>query len=88
MMNFRQTCAKELNRLNQMKYRQKNVDTFSRVQKFLAEKLGVATYEIQLNSNIVEDLGADSLDFVELIVAFEDEFKIENRLVCGRRIYH
>ena len=63
-----------------------NADTFSRVQKILAEQLGIATYEVQLNSNIVDDLGADSLDFVELIMAFEDEFKIEISDVQAEKI--
>ena len=41
-----------------------------------AEKLGKKKEQISLNSNLVEDLGADSLDIVELIMAFEDEFGV------------
>lgn len=42
----------------------------------VAEKLGKKAEEIKLTSRLVEDLGADSLDVVELIMAFEDEFGI------------
>ena len=42
----------------------------------VAEKLGKKDEEISLTSRLVEDLGADSLDVVELIMAFEDEFGV------------
>lgn len=42
----------------------------------IAEKLNKKVADINLNSRLVEDLGADSLDVVELIMAFEDEFGI------------
>jgi len=42
----------------------------------VAEKLGKSKEEIKLTSRLVEDLGADSLDVVELIMAFEDEFGV------------
>ncbi len=42
----------------------------------IAEKLNKKVADINLNSRLVEDLGADSLDIVELIMAFEDEFGI------------
>lgn len=42
----------------------------------IAEKLGKKADEIKLESRLIEDLGADSLDIVELIMAFEDEFNI------------
>lgn len=42
----------------------------------IAEKLGKKKEQISLNSKLVEDLGADSLDIVELIMAFEDEFGV------------
>jgi acyl carrier protein len=42
----------------------------------VAEKLGKKPEEIKSTSRLVEDLGADSLDVVELIMAFEDEFGI------------
>jgi acyl carrier protein len=45
-----------------------------RVKKVAADKLGVEESEIKLESSFVEDLGADSLDLVELIMALEEEF--------------
>ena len=44
---------------------------FERLQKILAED------DITLNSDIVDDLGADSLDLVDLVMSIEDEFEIE-----------
>ncbi|MAJ79718.1 MAG: acyl carrier protein [Porticoccaceae bacterium] len=48
-----------------------------RVIKMVAEQLGVKEEEIQVSSSFVEDLGADSLDTVELIMALEEEFDAE-----------
>ena len=48
-----------------------------RVKKIVAEQLGVNEYDIASNSSFVEDLGADSLDTVELIMALEEEFETE-----------
>ena len=48
-----------------------------RVKKIVAEHLGVAEAEIKNESSFVNDLGADSLDTVELEMALEDEFGIE-----------
>jgi len=48
-----------------------------RVKKIVAEQLGVAEAEIKNESSFVNDLGADSLDTVELVMALEDEFGIE-----------
>ncbi len=50
---------------------------FDSVKKIIEEQLGVDESEIRLNSAFVEDLGADSLDVVELIMAFESEFDME-----------
>ena len=47
------------------------------VKKIVAQQLGVAEDEIKLESSFVDDLGADSLDTVELVMALEDEFEIE-----------
>ena len=52
-------------------------DIEQRVKKIVAEQLGVAEDEIKLESSFVDDLGADSLDMVELIMAIEEEFEIE-----------
>ncbi|HLB01718.1 MAG TPA: acyl carrier protein [Nitrospiria bacterium] len=48
-----------------------------RVKKIVAEQLGVEEEDINPESSFVEDLGADSLDTVELVMAFEEEFGIE-----------
>jgi acyl carrier protein len=48
-----------------------------RVKKIVAEQLGVAEAEIKSEASIVNDLGADSLDTVELVMALEDEFGME-----------
>ena len=48
-----------------------------RVKKIVAEQLGVAETEIKSESSFVDDLGADSLDTVELVMALEEEFETE-----------
>ncbi|MET2550022.1 acyl carrier protein [Ralstonia pseudosolanacearum] len=48
-----------------------------RVKKIFAEQLGVAEADIKNESSFVNDLGADSLDTVELVMALEDEFGME-----------
>ena len=48
-----------------------------RVKKIVAEQLGVFAGDIKPESNFVDDLGADSLDTVELVMALEDEFELE-----------
>ncbi|MDA9660864.1 acyl carrier protein [Gammaproteobacteria bacterium] len=48
-----------------------------RVQKIVCEQLGVSSEEVKLEASFIDDLGADSLDTVELVMAFEEEFEIE-----------
>ncbi len=48
-----------------------------KVKEILSEQLGIDESEISLDSNIGEDLGADSLDVVDLIMTIEDEYGIE-----------
>ena len=48
-----------------------------RVKKIVAEQLGVNEAEIKNESSLLDDLGADSLDMVELVMALEDEFETE-----------
>ena len=48
-----------------------------RVKKIITEQLGVDEEDVTPEANFVEDLGADSLDTVELVMAFEEEFGIE-----------
>jgi acyl carrier protein len=52
-------------------------DREAKVKEIIAEKLGVSDDKITPQASFVDDLGADSLDQVELIMAFEDEFDIE-----------
>lgn len=49
---------------------------FKKVQKALASQFEIDEDQITMDTNIVDDLGADSLDVVELIMALEDEFGI------------
>ena len=49
---------------------------FEKVQKALAEQFEVRPDTITLDTNLVDDLGADSLDVVELIMSIEDEFGV------------
>jgi acyl carrier protein len=49
----------------------------SKVKQIIAEKLGVSEDKITPQASFVDDLGADSLDQVELIMAFEDAFDVE-----------
>ena len=48
-----------------------------RIKRVVAEQLGVNESDVKNDSNIIHDLGADSLDRVELIMAIEDEFALE-----------
>ena len=49
----------------------------SRVTDLIVEQLGVSREEAVLNASFIDDLGADSLDIVELVMAMEEEFDIE-----------
>jgi acyl carrier protein len=48
-----------------------------RVKEIICEQLGVEEDEVTSNAKFIEDLGADSLDTVELVMAFEEEFDLE-----------
>jgi acyl carrier protein len=48
-----------------------------RVKKIIVEQLGVEENDVAPQAKFIEDLGADSLDTVELVMAFEEEFDIE-----------
>ena len=54
---------------------------FERIKKIVIEQLGVEEAEVVPSANFVDDLGADSLDLVELIMALEEEFsKPDNKM--------
>lgn len=50
---------------------------FEKVKGIIADQLGVDENEVTMESSFIDDLGADSLDIVELIMALEEEFDIE-----------
>ena len=52
-------------------------DTADRVQKIVVEHLGVEADKVTQEASFIDDLGADSLDIVELVMAFEEEFGVE-----------
>ena len=53
------------------------MSTFDKVKEVIVDKLGVEEDKIETSSSFVDDLGADSLDTVELIMQLEEEFGIE-----------
>jgi len=52
-------------------------ETADRVKKIVVEHLGVETDKVTEEASFIDDLGADSLDIVELVMAFEEEFGVE-----------
>ena len=52
-------------------------DNLTKIKEIIIDKLGMEENKITLNARFLEDLGADSLDTVELIMQFEEEFDIE-----------
>lgn len=52
-------------------------ETADRVKKIVVEHLGVDADKVTEESSFIDDLGADSLDIVELVMAFEEEFGVE-----------
>jgi acyl carrier protein len=52
-------------------------DIAARVKKIVAEHLGVEEAKVVPEASFIDDLGADSLDTVELVMAFEEEFNVE-----------
>ena len=48
-----------------------------KVRNIIADQLGVGEEEIKITSSFIDDLGADSLDIVELVMAMEEEFEVE-----------
>ena len=63
-----------------------------KVKAVIVEQLGVDEDQVTLDASFADDLGADSLDTVELIMAFEEEFGVEipdeiGRASCRERVY-
>ena len=53
------------------------MSTFDKVKDITVEQLSVDPEEVKMESSFIDDLGADSLDIVELIMAFEEEFGVD-----------
>lgn len=53
------------------------MSTENKVKKIIVDQLGVSEDEVTADASFVDDLGADSLDTVEMVMAFEEEFSIE-----------
>ena len=52
-------------------------EVFEKVKAIIVEQLGVAETSVEMDSSFIDDLGADSLDIVELVMALEEEFDLE-----------
>ena len=63
--------------INKTLYEEKMSNTSERVKKIVVEHLGIDESKVNDSSSFIDDLGADSLDTVELVMAFEEEFEIE-----------
>jgi acyl carrier protein len=53
------------------------MDVVAKVKEIIVQQLGVDADKVTLEASFVDDLGADSLDVVELVMAFEEEFEVE-----------
>lgn len=53
------------------------MDVFEKVKEIVVSQLGVDEDEVNLEASFVDDLGADSLDIVELVMAFEEAFELD-----------
>lgn len=53
------------------------MEVFDKIKQIIMEQLDTEEEKVIVNASFIDDLGADSLDIVELIMAFEDEFQVE-----------
>ena len=65
-----QITNKEVHKMN-------SEEVFEKVKKIIVNQLGVADTAVTLEASFIDDLGADSLDIVELVMALEEEFDME-----------
>ena len=74
-------CLDNLSNWTNNEYNKKRInvseDVSSKVKKIVADHLGIDESKVTEESSFIDDLGADSLDTVELVMAFEEEFEIE-----------
>jgi len=61
-------------------------DISTRVKKIVVEHLGVDEAKVTEGASFIDDLGADSLDTVELVMAFEEEFGCDNHAAAAEKI--
>jgi acyl carrier protein len=61
-------------------------ETAERVKKIVVEHLGVENEKVTEEASFIDDLGADSLDIVELVMAFEEEFGVEIPYYAAEKI--
>src|SRR6185369_14275330 len=74
------TCSVQSASLGQRKSKRRKrhmSETADRVKKIVVEHLGVEPDKVTEDASFIDDLGADSLDIVELVMAFEEEFGVE-----------
>jgi len=66
---------------------EKTMTTFDKIKEMIVDQLDVEADEVTMDASIQDDLGADSLDIVDLVMAVEDEFevKIEDDVVEGMK---
>lgn len=67
---------------------EKKAEIADKVTKIIVDQLGVSPDEVKMEASFVEDLGADSLDLTELIMAMEEEFEIEIADDDAQKIVH
>ena len=60
-------------------------EIFEKVKGIIVEQLGVAETAVTMEASFIDDLGADSLDIVELIMALEEEFDTEIQIVMQKK---
>lgn len=60
---------------------------YEKLRALIADQLGIAIDDINMDTHIINDLGADSLDLVELIMALEDEFNLVVTDEAARELY-
>lgn len=70
-------CLRLIKKYNSVEETDAMSDVFDRVKKIVIDNLSVEDDKISPEASFIDDLGADSLDLVELVMAFEEEFDIE-----------
>jgi acyl carrier protein len=74
---FKQRIKNQIYQRKLLNFMTNNNEIFDRVKKIIVNHLGAEEAKVTENASFIDDLGADSLDQVELVMAFEEEFGIE-----------